>query len=191
MTPRDDLRIGDAERDAAVTALREHYAQGRLTHEELDERIGLALSARTGHDLALTHADLPDLYGSRPEGHGGRRHRHAGPAWAAPEAMRWHGGPPWAGPRAVRRHGGRRHGPDLPGFHPANRRHRRGGPPVALFLGLALVIMVATTGLGALKFLFLAWLVMTVLGVLHRRSHRRWRLRAEAHARRLGYPGAL
>ncbi|MFC7649612.1 DUF1707 domain-containing protein [Streptosporangium lutulentum] len=67
MTARDDLRIGDAEREAVMTALREHYAQGRLTHEELDERLELALSSRTGRELALVGADLPDLYGSHPE----------------------------------------------------------------------------------------------------------------------------
>nr|BFE81534.1 hypothetical protein GCM10020093_041350 [Planobispora longispora] len=60
--PRDDLRVGDAERDAAMAVLREHYAHGRLTHEELDERLGLALSARTGGDLARAQENLPDPY---------------------------------------------------------------------------------------------------------------------------------
>ncbi|GAA3081594.1 DUF1707 SHOCT-like domain-containing protein [Streptosporangium carneum] len=71
MTFPDDLRIGDAERDAAMDALREHYAQGRLTHEELDERLELVLSARTGRDLAAVGADLPDPYGTGLNGHGG------------------------------------------------------------------------------------------------------------------------
>ncbi|MEU0516601.1 DUF1707 domain-containing protein [Streptosporangium sp. NPDC006007] len=103
MTSPDDLRIGDAERDAAMTALREHYAQGRLTHEELGERLELVLSARTGRDLALAGADLPDLYGShpgRPEGPGG--------AMGDGESV-W---PPWAGragPGEWRGARGRRH----------------------------------------------------------------------------------
>jgi hypothetical protein len=59
MTSRDDLRIGDAERDAVMTALREHFAQGRLTHDELDERLDTALAARTAGDLRRVTADLP------------------------------------------------------------------------------------------------------------------------------------
>ncbi|MER5319147.1 DUF1707 SHOCT-like domain-containing protein [Streptosporangium roseum] len=159
MTTRDDLRIGDAERDAAVTALREHYAQGRLTHEELDERIELTLSARTGRELALTSADLPDLYGPRPEDRDGPAlgwdPRDSG--WAGP----WHG-----------RHG---RGPRRGGHHPAawhrHRPGRRGGPPAVPFLILILVAGVATAGFWTLKFVFFAWLAMAVVGMLHRR---RW-----------------
>jgi len=33
-----DLRIGDAERDAAMAQLREHFVAGRLTFDELSER---------------------------------------------------------------------------------------------------------------------------------------------------------
>ena len=33
-----ELRIGDAEREATISALGEHYAAGRLTKEEYDER---------------------------------------------------------------------------------------------------------------------------------------------------------
>ena len=38
-----DLRIGDAERDVAMAELREHFAAGRLTFDELTERIDAAL----------------------------------------------------------------------------------------------------------------------------------------------------
>ncbi|WP_084957786.1 DUF1707 SHOCT-like domain-containing protein [Thermoactinospora rubra] len=61
----DELRIGDAERDEAMAALREHFAQGRLTREELDERLDLALSAKTAGELARVTADLPGEYGLR------------------------------------------------------------------------------------------------------------------------------
>jgi len=44
---RYDLRIGDAERDATMTLLREHFAAGRLTLDEFGERIDDALSAKT------------------------------------------------------------------------------------------------------------------------------------------------
>jgi len=57
--PATGVRVGDAEREAAVTALGEHYAAGRLTKEEFDERSGQAWAARTGGDLAPLFQDLP------------------------------------------------------------------------------------------------------------------------------------
>jgi Domain of unknown function (DUF1707) len=54
-----DLRVSDADRDQAVAELSEHFQAGRLTADELDERIGLALRARTGNELACVLADLP------------------------------------------------------------------------------------------------------------------------------------
>ena len=60
-------RIGDAERDEAVEALREHMAQGRLDQSEFDERLTTALSARTRADLDPLFTDLPDPKpGSKP-----------------------------------------------------------------------------------------------------------------------------
>jgi hypothetical protein len=184
MTSRDDLRIGDAERDAAMTALREHYAQGRLTHEELDERLELTLSARTGRELALAGADLPDLYDSRsedPQGFSDHDNRErGGPGWA------WrHGGAEWAW-----RHGGAGWGHHRHAPHPAAWHHRhparRGGAPFFPILIILLIVGVATAGFGVLKFIFLAWLVMAVLGMLHRR-HRHPR----ARARRGNHPGTF
>jgi hypothetical protein len=44
-----------------VTArLRDHYAEGRLTRDELDERIAAALNAKTFGDLRRVLADLPE-----------------------------------------------------------------------------------------------------------------------------------
>jgi len=54
-----DLRIGDAERDAAMTQLREHFVAGRLTFDELSERIDAALTAKTQRQLDRLMADLP------------------------------------------------------------------------------------------------------------------------------------
>ena len=54
-----ELRIGDADREAAVADLGEHFAQGRLTKEEYDERADAVWSARTRSDLAPVFADLP------------------------------------------------------------------------------------------------------------------------------------
>lgn len=56
-----DVRIGDVERDEAVSLLQEHHIAGRLSVEELDERITSALTADTGSDIANLFLDLPDL----------------------------------------------------------------------------------------------------------------------------------
>ncbi len=54
-----DLRIGDAERDAAMDQLREHFVAGRLTFDELTERIDAALTAKTQRQIDGLMADLP------------------------------------------------------------------------------------------------------------------------------------
>ena len=54
------VRIGDAERDQAVSTLGDHFAAGRLTREELDERIDQAMQARFSTDLDPLFDDLPD-----------------------------------------------------------------------------------------------------------------------------------
>ena len=63
MTPQPsrgpELRIGDDEREAAVNALGEHFAAGRLTKEEYDERTEQAWAARTRSALMPLFADLP------------------------------------------------------------------------------------------------------------------------------------
>jgi|HubBroStandDraft_1064217.scaffolds.fasta_scaffold264940_2 hypothetical protein len=64
--PAGDLRISDADRDAVVAELSEHYQAGRLTIDELDERTGRAISARTGNDLDGLLADLPAGPGATP-----------------------------------------------------------------------------------------------------------------------------
>ena len=76
-----ELRIGDSERDAAVTALGEHYAQGRLTKDELDERTDAAWTARTAADLRPLFVDLPASATARPGPSGP-------PASVAPPARR-------------------------------------------------------------------------------------------------------
>jgi hypothetical protein len=53
------LRSGDAERDAAAADLGEHYAAGRLTLDELKERLDEVFSARTLGHLGRVMADLP------------------------------------------------------------------------------------------------------------------------------------
>jgi hypothetical protein len=53
------LRIGDAERDAAAADLGEHYAAGRLTLDELNERLDEVFSSKTFGQLTRIMADLP------------------------------------------------------------------------------------------------------------------------------------
>jgi hypothetical protein len=52
-------RIGDADRDSAAAELGEHYAAGRLTLDELHDRLGHVLAARTRGQLLQVMADLP------------------------------------------------------------------------------------------------------------------------------------
>lgn len=76
---RGSVRIGDAEREQASRALGEHYAAGRLTHEEYDERLAAALNAKTWSDLGPVFGDLP---GPKPD-------RMALPPGIRPEALAW------------------------------------------------------------------------------------------------------
>ncbi len=54
-----DVRASDAERDAVIEQLREAAAEGRLTMEELTDRIEVAASAVMRADLEPLTADLP------------------------------------------------------------------------------------------------------------------------------------
>ena len=56
----DRIRVSDADRDRAAARLREHFAEGRLSPDELDERIAAALTAKTAGDVRHIMADLPD-----------------------------------------------------------------------------------------------------------------------------------
>jgi hypothetical protein len=58
-SPLPELRASHADRDRIAEQLRVAAGDGRLTMEELDERLEKALSARTGSELALLVTDLP------------------------------------------------------------------------------------------------------------------------------------
>ena len=82
----DRMRASDAEREAVTARLRDHYAEGRLTQDELDERVSAALNAKTFGELRTLTTDLP------------------GPAPVPPRTAArpsWDGPPPW---RHHRRH---------------------------------------------------------------------------------------
>lgn len=58
-TTRRQLRVSDADREAVVTELGEHFQAGRLDAAELDDRTGQALRARVRSDLDEVLTDLP------------------------------------------------------------------------------------------------------------------------------------
>ncbi len=79
----DRMRASDADREALTARLRDHYAEGRLTQDELDERVSVALSAKTFGELRSLTTDLP------------------GPAPVPPQTA---ARPSWGGPPPWRRH---------------------------------------------------------------------------------------
>lgn len=85
MNMNDRMRISDSDRDRAAAQLRDCYAEGRLTSEELDERVTAALNAQTAGDLRRVMADLPIVPAAQPSGPG------APPQAAAPWAYRRRG----------------------------------------------------------------------------------------------------
>jgi len=91
------LRIGDAERDAAAADLGEHYAAGRLTLDELNERLDAVFSAKTLGQLARVMTDLPGLGRLPWHAAAGRPHGTWGPAGFSYDIPFGMGGP-WQGP---------------------------------------------------------------------------------------------
>lgn len=78
-------RIGDLERQAACEELSNQFAAGRLTNDELDERLAAAVGARTAAELRWVVADLPPidqptLSNARPT---------PGPRGASPQNTGW------------------------------------------------------------------------------------------------------
>ena len=55
------LRVSDHERESRADLLRQHAGAGRLTAEELEERLDLAYAARTQDELAGLLEDLPAI----------------------------------------------------------------------------------------------------------------------------------
>jgi hypothetical protein len=57
---RSEIRASDDERERVVTFLRDKAAEGRLSPDELDERVGAAYRAMTRGELRALVRDLPD-----------------------------------------------------------------------------------------------------------------------------------
>ena len=63
--------VGDSERDRAAHELQRHYREGRLSVDELAQRLDTALRARNGVQLRSAFSELPRAGG-----------------WPAPDALR-------------------------------------------------------------------------------------------------------
>jgi hypothetical protein len=168
----DRIRVSDADRDRVTARLREHFAAGRLTPDELEERISAALHAKTAGDLRHVMADLPEPAAAVPGAAQPRGwappHGEPGPQWAGP---RWGGPPPWMVPGAAYRP--HRAGPPW--------MARRRGPRLLPLVLLALIVALVLPGGGWVLFAFLRvmllfWLVACLGGILfavvRRRTHR-------------------
>jgi len=60
VTESPDLRISDADREQALSALGEHMSVGRLTVDEYGERSAKVAAARTQSELQEVFTDLPE-----------------------------------------------------------------------------------------------------------------------------------
>jgi hypothetical protein len=160
----ENIRISDADRERIVERLREHYAVGRLTSDELDERVTAALSAKTYGDLRAVMTDLPE-----PE--------TVGAAGAAGPA----GTPGPAGPLGPM-------GWQSPWFSAGRPMVAfRRGPRILPLLLIVLAVSLLLPGGGFVLFAFLKvalaiWLVMCVMGIVAAVRFRR-------HARRYSQSG--
>jgi hypothetical protein len=61
MSDDSRIRASDAERELAAEALREHYAAGRLSAEDLSDRLEAVYRATTVSELEGVRGDLPQL----------------------------------------------------------------------------------------------------------------------------------
>jgi hypothetical protein len=156
----DQMRVSDAERDRVTDRLREHFAAGRLTSDELEERITAALHAKTEGDLRQVMTDLPEPAGTVLG--------TAQQPWAGPRS-----GPGWAGNAGM-----------VPGS--AGRPYpmgppwmvRRRGPRLLPLVLVALIVALVLPGGGFVLFAFLRaillfWLVASLAGIAFALARRR------------------
>ncbi len=61
-----ELRASDADREKVAAQLRHHFEVGRLTMEEMDDRLDQAYGARTLGQLYSLTNDLPHVSGAHP-----------------------------------------------------------------------------------------------------------------------------
>jgi len=61
MADPEQLRVSDEQRERVTRALREHFAAGRITEDELSDRVQAAYDAQTQAELDKQLADGPKL----------------------------------------------------------------------------------------------------------------------------------
>jgi hypothetical protein len=61
MSEQVGVRASDEDRERVASEIREHFAQGRLSSDELGDRLERAYAARTTTELEALRADLPAL----------------------------------------------------------------------------------------------------------------------------------
>lgn len=66
MSDVPEIRIGTTEREQALNLLSEHFAAGRLTVSEFDERSLVVTNATTRGELEHVFADLPTTTANAP-----------------------------------------------------------------------------------------------------------------------------
>lgn len=184
----DGMRVGNAEREAIAGELREHYASGRLTLEELNERLEAAFAAKTRADLTAVMRDLPSAATSTAgAGAQGPGQQWGGHQWSAGP----HGGGA-GGPGGAWGHGWGPGGPGA-GYRGACGAGQRVGSLFSTMvavglLGLFGVMAVAGFGIGGGRPLGIALLIAAfallrrlIFGIFGRRrsrggrpSRRRW-----------------
>jgi hypothetical protein len=85
------LLISDSDRDQISAVLDQHVAQGRLTIDELEQRLDLLFKAQTRWQAAAVIAGLPALTPPRKPGLFHRGHHHEScpelPSWLLPEGV--------------------------------------------------------------------------------------------------------
>jgi hypothetical protein len=144
----EHIRVSDADRERTIERLREHFAEGRLTSDELDERVTAALSAKNFGDLRAVMTELPEpeLVGSQ----------------VGPGGPGWPGTPGWQ--------------PSTTAGRPVMAYRR--GPRILPLVLIALVAAMVIPGggwvfLAFFKIALLCGLVMCVLGVFAAARFRR------------------
>lgn len=60
--------IGDPDRERVAALLKRHYLRGRLSVDELSERLELAFTARRDNELRVALAELPASWHEQPAG---------------------------------------------------------------------------------------------------------------------------
>jgi hypothetical protein len=140
------MRVSDAERERVATFLREQAVEGRLDHEELEDRLGCAYSAKTAGELEDLIEDLP--------------HRRVPARTAQRRPERRHGGPPLVLVLGVA----------LLGLLTIPTL-MAGGVAVAMALAMALMIAVFVLGFAFGPFILIGFLIAQAA---RRRRPRQW-----------------